>query len=117
MVFRCNVIGKFLNRRVQELYRQHDEQYANHGDVPGRIWRNEEAGRYGYRENNGLLAHRCLGRHTIDDSAPRILGGTKDSLHGALPFDQAPARSQRELRYWRMLTIVHPGIRSVAQPG
>jgi hypothetical protein len=70
MVFGRNVIGELLYGCIQELDGHDDEQYSDHGYIPGRIWRDEEANRHCHCENDSLLAHRCFRLHTIDDPAP-----------------------------------------------
>jgi hypothetical protein len=84
MLLGRDVIGQFFDRGIQELDGEHDQKRRNHGNVPGKTRRDEDAERHRDDENNRLLADRGLGFDAVDNPAQRVLGGAEKSLHGAV---------------------------------
>src|ERR1700684_1353814 len=115
MLLGRDVIGKFFDCGIQELDGEYDKKRRDHGNVPGRTWRDDKTDRYGQHEGNCFLADRGLGFDAVDNPAQRVLGGAEKALHGAAGCAAAPDR--RVLRAETPVTIVRPNIRSVAQPG
>jgi len=41
--FERDKIGEFLDRGIEQFDAEHDQNRANHGDVPADAWRDEKA--------------------------------------------------------------------------
>ena len=82
MMLARDVVGQLLDRRVQQLDGEHDEERGEHGNIPSEARRDDVAGRQRQRQRDRLLAHGSFGRNAVDNSAPGILGRTVNTLHG-----------------------------------
>src|SRR4029453_6995526 len=77
-----DAIGKFLNRRVQQLDDQDEHDDANEREALPNLLGHQEGKRDGKDETNQLLAESLLTARGGEQAVPGIDGGAQKSFHG-----------------------------------
>jgi hypothetical protein len=77
-----DMVGELLDGRVQKFDGEHDQDRADHGDIPRGARRDRDADDEPHRQQPRLLAYGGLGSHAVDKPAQRIGGRAVKPLQG-----------------------------------
>lgn len=69
MLLARNMVGELLNRRVEKLNGEQNQNDADHGDIPDGAWRQHETQQHGDDKKDGFFTQGGFGFEAVDKTA------------------------------------------------